>query len=159
MAMIEDAQQRSDAAVPELIEGMSEPGPRVAIESVVRVAPLRSPLMDHRRVEPLPPALNRQRAPLLPLRPLVRPSRLDLLVGAWLLLVVGWQVAILIGIGVAGYRELERRRGRSGLTLANGFLPYQPETAWPQGVQDDNDVRWNWSAASATAPTPGGQQG
>jgi hypothetical protein len=155
--MIEDPWHRSTAVGPELIEGLSGSASRVVMEAVAPVALLRSPLMEHRPVEPLPPDLIRESRLLPPLRTLPRPSRLDILVAASLLLVTGWQVAILVGIGLAGYRALDRRIDRSGFSLGDGFLAFRAQTGWPQGVQEDNDVRWNWSPANANAPTRGGQ--
>ena len=30
-----------------------------------------------------------------------------------------------------------------------GFVGYRPDTAWPQGVQEDDDVHWNWRPRTA----------
>jgi hypothetical protein len=41
---------------------------------------------------------------------------------------------------------------RGAGTLAGLFHP--PELGWPQGVQEDDDVRWNWRAAGLPTPRP-----
>lgn len=34
---------------------------------------------------------------------------------------------------------------RVTFTFAEGFLPFRPKDGWPRGVQEDDDVRWDWS--------------
>ena len=143
--MIEDPWRRSNAADHELIEGANGAGPRVIPEAVAPASRLRSPIMEHRRVELLPPDDDRVAVTLPRLGTLVGPFWLALLVAAPVLLLAGWQMAVMAGLVAAAYRELDRRIGRASFSLGDGFLPYRPQTAWPQGVQEDNDVRWNWS--------------
>jgi hypothetical protein len=33
---------------------------------------------------------------------------------------------------------------RVPFTFGEGFLGYRSDPAWPQGVQEDDDFRWNW---------------
>lgn len=105
--------------------------------------------MEHRSFKPIPvddygPALF-----LPPLRAFVGPSRFAVLVAVPLLLLVTWQLAVVGGIGAAVAREVRRRAERLPFTLADGFLPYRPDPGWPQGVQEDDDVKWNWRAAGS----------
>ena len=144
-AMIEDAWRRANAADHELIEGANGVGPRAIPVAVAPSSRMRSPIMEHRRVELPPPEDDRAAFQLPQLRTLIGPSGLALLVAAPILLLAGWQLAILAGLGAAGYRELDRRIARASFSLGDGFLPYRPQTAWSQGVQEDNDVRWKWS--------------
>jgi hypothetical protein len=36
-----------------------------------------------------------------------------------------------------------------------GFVGYRPDTAWPQGVQEDDDVHWNWRPGTVGGPRVG----
>ena len=33
---------------------------------------------------------------------------------------------------------------RVPFSFGEGFLGYRPDPAWPQGVQEDDDVHWDW---------------
>jgi hypothetical protein len=144
-AMIEDAPPGSNAADHVLIEGVRGVGPRVIPEAVAPASRLRSPIFEHRPIEPLTPDDDCPSLVLPPLRAFIAPSGLALLIAAPILLLAGWQWALVAGLGATVCRELDRRVGRAGFSLGDGFLPYRPETGWPQGVQEDNDVHWNWS--------------
>ena len=37
----------------------------------------------------------------------------------------------------------------SSFSFGPGFVGYRPDPAWPQGVQEDDDVHWNWRARRA----------
>lgn len=83
---------------------------------------------------------------LLPrVRSFVGPSGLALLVAAPVLLVAGWQLALVAGAVALVARGLDRLVSRAPFSLGDGLLPYRPETGWPQGVQEDTDVHWNWA--------------
>ncbi len=41
----------------------------------------------------------------------------------------------------------------SSFSFGQGFVGYRPDPAWPQGVQEDDDVHWNWRPHRA----PGGE--
>lgn len=141
----------------ELIEGTLRMGPNVIPEAVAPGSRLRSPIMERRPFQLLPPTDDRPSVLLPPLRSFVAPFALAVLVAAPILLVAGWQVAILAGIGASGYRALDRRIGRAGFTLGDGFLPYRAQTGWPQGVQEDDEVHWNWSPVRGAATPRDGQ--
>ena len=34
-------------------------------------------------------------------------------------------------------------------SFGEGFVGYRPDTAWPRGVQEDDDVRWDWRVRDA----------
>ncbi len=36
----------------------------------------------------------------------------------------------------------------SSFSFGQGFVGYRPDPAWPQGVQEDDDVHWNWRRAA-----------
>jgi hypothetical protein len=67
------------------------------------------------------------------------------LVALPLLLLVGWQVALILGGLAAIARELDRRIRRANITFAEGFLPFRDRSGWPRGVQEEDGVHWNWS--------------
>jgi hypothetical protein len=153
--MIDDGWGSSDIGGHELVEGAFDGGPRVIPEAVAPVSQLRSPIMEHRRVDPLPSHDDGARELLPVLRTMVGPFELAALVAAPVLLLAGWQVAVVVGLGVATYRVLDRLIDRVSFSLGDGFLPYRSETGWPQGVQEDDDVHWNWSATRRGQPVRG----
>jgi hypothetical protein len=114
---------------------------------VAPLAHLRSPILEHRPVEALPPTIERPVVELPPLQAFIGPARFALIVAAPVLLFVGVQVALIVAVAAPFVRALRDRADRTTISLGEGFLPYRPETAWPHAVQEDNDVRWNWSAA------------
>lgn len=52
----------------------------------------------------------------------------------------GLTVGLVVAL-IALVRTLDRGIGYS---FGEGFLGYRPNDAWPQGVQEDDDVRWDW---------------
>ncbi len=145
--MTQDTPRQSDPAAQELLEGADGMCPRVIPIAVAPVSRIRSPIMEHRSFEPLPPDEDRPALLLPPLRALVGPSRFALLVALPLLLLVTWQAALGGAVIAAAARELRRRADRMTFSFGEGFLPYRSQAGWPRGVQEDDDVRWNWSPA------------
>jgi hypothetical protein len=143
--MLKDRPQQPDAVTLQLLEGAEREGPRVTPVGIGPVVRLRSPIMEHRLVEPLRADEDATGVLLPPLRAFVGPSGLALLVAAPVLLVAGWQLALVAGAVALVARGLDRLVSRAPFSLGDGFLPYRPETGWPQGVQEDSDVHWNWS--------------
>lgn len=143
--MIQDAAHRSNETGPEVFDRPDGAGPRVKPVAVARVSRLRSPIMEHRDVSPWPVDEDRPAVLLPPLRAFLGPSALALLIGAPVLLLAGWQLAILAAAAAPVIRELERRGARANFSLGDGFLPYKADLGWPQGVQEDDEVRWHWS--------------
>jgi hypothetical protein len=39
----------------------------------------------------------------------------------------------------------------SSFSFGQGFVGYRPDPAWPQGVQEDDDVHWNWRPGRAAS--------
>jgi hypothetical protein len=146
--MYKDTPQQLDAATLQLVEGAEREVPKVTPVGVGPVVRLRSPIMEHRLVEPLSADEDGPGVLLPPLRAFVGPSGLALLVAAPVLLVAGWQLAVIAGAVTLVARGLDRLVSRAPFSLGDGFLPYRPETGWPQGVQEDTDVQWNWSTAT-----------
>jgi hypothetical protein len=54
----------------------------------------------------------------------------------------GLTVGLVVGL-VGVVRTLDRGIGYS---FGQGFLGYRPDNGWPQGVQEDDDVRWAWGS-------------
>jgi hypothetical protein len=108
-------------------------------------ARIRSPLM-----EPLSET-SRQRTEavafeLPPIRELIVPVAWLLVAGLPILVRVGWQAAVVAGVIALILREGRLRADRSTLSFGDGFLAYAGTNGWPHGVQEDDDVRWNWAA-------------
>jgi hypothetical protein len=40
----------------------------------------------------------------------------------------------------------------SSFSFGQGFVGYRPDPAWPHGVQEDDDVHWNWRPHAASGP-------
>jgi len=121
-------------------------GPRVMPVAVIPAARLRSPIMEHRAFEPLPPGDDRPTVLLPPLRTFVGPSGFALVVATPVFLVAGLPLALVVAVVAPLVRAIHRRISGSTFSFVEGFMAYR-EPAWPHGVQEDNDVRWNWSAS------------
>jgi hypothetical protein len=147
MSQYVDAPRLNEAG-PELSDRPDGPDPHVTPVAVAPVSRLRSPIMEHRLVTPLPVDEDRPAILLPPLRAFLGPSALALLVGAPVLLLAGWQLGILAAIAAPIVREVEHRSARANFSLGEGFLPYKSDLGWPQGVQEDDDVHWHWSRAN-----------
>jgi hypothetical protein len=49
-------------------------------------------------------------------------------------------------------REAHQRANRSTISFGEGFLGYTARDGWPHGVQEDDDVHWNWKTARTAQP-------
>jgi hypothetical protein len=38
-------------------------------------------------------------------------------------------------------------------SFGEGFVGYRGDQGWPQGVQEDDDVRWSWSSSRPNHPS------
>ncbi len=66
---------------------------------------------------------------------------------------------VVIGLGVAfAALIISPRTGRGLDTFAAGFLPYR-NAGWPQGVQEEEPVRWSWSIPRGPDATDGSSSG
>lgn len=53
-------------------------------------------------------------------------------------------LALIALLGVFAALVVSPRTAQSLDTFAAGFLPYR-SAGWPQGVQEEDSVRWSWS--------------
>lgn len=137
----------------ERVDGAAPLHPRVELAAVLPASRMRSPIMERRPFKPITVDEDRPLVLLPPLRAFVGPARFAVFIAVPLLLLVTWQFALVAGIGATVAREVRRRAERLSFTLADGFLPYRPDTGWPQGVQEEDDVRWNWRPATSGTAT------
>jgi hypothetical protein len=156
--MDQDSQRRSH--VPDL-------GPIEDSETSVRLAPvlvrpaarLRSPILERHSPgsaaaaalespDPDRPVLE---IPAIPAAKLVLAVAWALLPATSVLLLVGWLPAVMVGVVALGARAM--RHATFG--FGDGFLPFRAQDGWPRGVQEDNDVRWNWAAQQDGHPSHG----
>jgi hypothetical protein len=106
-----------------------------------------SPLAEARRVEPLrrDPSADALTLPLPSAGSVIRSAGWAALVATPLTLLLGWQVAVVAAGLAVVTRELDRRFNRANISFAAGFLPFRDGSGWPQGVQEEDGVQWNWS--------------
>jgi hypothetical protein len=104
---------------------------------------IRSPMMDPRSDTSIPRA---ERIPVeIPsIREVVGPLAWVIFPALPILLRVGWQAAVVTGLVALIVREAHLRADRSTISFGEGFLGYTARDGWPQGVQEDDDFRWNW---------------
>ena len=113
---------------------------------------IRSPILAP-RADPQPaPADVPPGVELPPLRSLLGPLVWVLVLGLPVLLRVGWQAAAVTAVIALMVREAHLRADRSTISFGEGFLGYTARDGWPHGVQEDDDVRWNWSTVRAAEP-------
>jgi hypothetical protein len=143
--MTQEPERGSDVTSPELLEGADGAGPRVSPEAVAPPPRLRSPILEHRAVGHPFLADDRPTVLVPPIRAFIGPAGVAALVAAPLLVMAGWQVALAAAAMAAVARDLDRRASRATFSLGDGFLPYRPDTGWPRGVQEEDDVHWNWT--------------
>jgi hypothetical protein len=157
--MSRNATVRADTATEEFLDGGPSLTPRPVAVPVEAPTALQSPIMEHRPVRALPPDAMGLTVPLPPIGAFVGPSRIALLVAAPVWLVAGLEVALMAAILALAYRFIHELGDRAGSSFGAGFLPYRARLEWPQGVQEDYDVRWNWSPARTDGPPerPAGQ--
>ena len=51
---------------------------------------------------------------------------------------------VVAGLLVCAFASLMRISRRIPFSFGQGFIGYRSDMAWPQGVQEDDDFRWNW---------------
>jgi hypothetical protein len=115
---------------------------------------MRSPLMARRSEASIPPA-EVIPVELPPIRELVGPLVWVLIPALPILLRVGWQSALAAAMVALMVRQARHIANRSTISFGEGFLGYTGMSGWPHGVQEDNDVHWNWSASRPATPRPG----
>jgi len=141
----------------ELIEEAAEPLPLMALEAVAPT--VSSPVLELGPREHSAPTFEVVDATPLP-EPFMatvtwrRGLELAIVVGVG---AAGWfaagdvRIAVLafvLGFAVIGLRWTDRHLPFS---FGQGFIGYRADLGWPRGVQEDDDVHWNWRPASVTA--------
>lgn len=144
--MSQGAPGRATAATEELLDDPERLTPRPVARPVEPAGALRSPLMEHRPIRPLPPDTVGLTVPLPPIGAFVGPSRAALFAAAPVWLLIGLQAALVVAAIALAYRLVGHLTGHESFSIGEGFLPYRAKLDWPQGVQEDDDVRWNWNA-------------
>jgi hypothetical protein len=141
------ALRRSNALGYELVERSAALG-WVAWPDLVRPVPhLSSPIMRRRVIVPLPPDPDRLAFSVPPVRDVVGPMAWGMLIALPILVLIGWQVAVVGAVVATIYRAVDQRASRLEFSFADGFLGFRTTTQMAYGVREDNDVRWNWSAS------------
>lgn len=140
----------------ELIEEAAEPLPPMALETVVPTmsSPARGPWSSES--EPTAEAVALAPVPDQPVATDTRRRELELAIvvglgGAGWFATADVRVAILVfalGFAVIGLRWTDRHLPFS---FGQGFIGYRADLGWPRGVQEDDDVHWNWRTASPAA--------
>jgi hypothetical protein len=54
------------------------------------------------------------------------------------------RLGLLCGALVCASAALRSIDRRISFSYGEGFIGYRPDPAWPRGVQEDDDVRWDW---------------
>ena len=116
---------------------------------------VRSPIFA-RRADPRPAPADVPPGVELPsLRSLLGPLVWVLVPGLPVFLRVGWQAAVVVGVVALIVREAHLRADRSTISFGEGFLAYTARDGWPHGVQEDDDVQWNWKTVRSATPGHG----
>src|SRR5258707_508311 len=111
-------------------------GASLAIDSprLARVAAhFRSPLMERGQIDG-PPAIPRAGLPSLahpPGRSLVRPLTWAMSAAVPMLVLFGWEVALMAGLIAAAGQRLVHIDRRVTFSFGDGFLPYRADMEWP----------------------------
>ena len=61
------------------------------------------------------------------------------------------RVAVVVGGGAWLFQQLRVFDGMIPFSFGEGFIGYRGDPAWPQGVQEDDDLKWSWRAAPSAA--------
>jgi len=146
--MDEQPQHRAQHDIPEAVPTLVRPRAHV-----------HSPMLASNPLRHRPADLDHDRATVaLPsARALVMPVAFGLLAALPVTLVVDWQSGLVVGAAAAILRELDRRVAHVTFSFGDGFLPFRSDNGWPRGVQEDDDVHWNWSPGRLAGPIPPGR--
>ncbi len=47
-----------------------------------------------------------------------------------------------VGVAAVAFQRIDRR---VSFSFGEGFVGYRADLGWPRGVQEDDDVHWNWT--------------
>jgi len=115
---------------------------------------IRSPLVARRADRQSTPSDGPPGIELPPFRSFLGPLAWVVVLATPVLLRVGWQAAAVMAVVALMIREARLRANRSTISFGEGFLGYTAREGWPHGVQEDDDVHWNWSPAASAQPGP-----
>jgi hypothetical protein len=141
---------------------MNDPEPQVMLEVVE--ATMSSPILGDEpdeAVEPdVVPAMLPDRSILPPL-PVGGRVELELELASVVCVAVASSfvaadVRVAIAVGALGFVAVGIRRidRRIPFSFGEGFVGYRADLGWPRGVQEDDDVRWNWRRSAAVTGSP-----
>ena len=124
--------------------------PPEPIELAPLTAHFGSPILE-RRPEHIPaePEVTVPVGPIVRLA--IRIAAPAILAAVGVYLVAGLPAALLVAVGGSFARLTGWLGRRAHTTFGEGFLAFRGELGWPHGVQEDDDMHWQWSAA----PLPG----
>ena len=140
---------------------MDHPEPPVMLEVVE--ATMSSPMLRDEPVLPVDPVeldLAPATFPEMPiLQPMTVAMRVELAIVVTVAVAASFvaadvRVAIAIGsLGVVaiGIRWIDRH---VSFSFGEGFVGYRADLGWPRGIQEDDDVRWNWRGSTAGTGSP-----
>ena len=150
-----DRYQPSTPVLVDFVDFRDGPAADLARPVLARpIGHIRSPLVGRRSDPPLQRG-ERENVELPPLRAFIGPLAWAIVPGLPVLMRVGWQAAVVVGVMSIIFREARRHSNRSTICFADGFLAYAGDSRWPHGVQEDDDVHWNWSTSRLARPGHG----
>ena len=140
---------------------MDDPEPQVMLEVVE--ATMSSPMLRDEPVLPIDPVefdlapATVAETPIL--QPMTVAQRVELAIVVAVAVAASFiaadgRVAIGVGsLGVAavGIRWIDRH---VSFSFGEGFVGYRADLGWPRGIQEDDDVHWNWQGGTAGTGPP-----
>jgi hypothetical protein len=73
------------------------------------------------------------------------------LTGLAVAMAVDWRIGPLAGGAIAAARVLRAIDRRVSFSFGEGFISFRREMGWPTGVQEDDDLHWDWNAKAKDA--------
>jgi hypothetical protein len=148
---------------------MDDPEPQVMIEVVE--ATMSSPMLRDEPVLPIDPVEGDLAPAPVPETPILTPTLQPMTVARRVELaivvavtVAAWFIAadmrVAIGVGSIGIAAVSIRwiNRHVSFSFGQGFVGYRADLGWPRGIQEDDDVRWNWRGSTALTGSPDAPQ-
>lgn len=135
---------------------MDDPEPQVMLEVVE--ATMSSPMLRDEPVLSIDPVEFGLAAATIPGAPILQPmtvvQRLEIAIVVAVAVAASFiaaDVRVAIGVGslgiaAVGIRWIDRH---VSFSFGEGFVGYRADLGWPRGIQEDDDVRWNWQGSTA----------